>query len=1409
MPTLRLEDENCIQFPNYVDRLAALGKVDKDRGRWFPYTYEVVIMLWTAFLVQQRSSGVSSNSIDASGSGTNKEADSPLAQAASGAHRVTVASAPLLFEVIKQSLGHRMKMLSREFRRGDKDKTDKKSKCPPLAVLDDALQSTLEQLISVITDACIDSRNFDSRDVRQMSIDVNDTIIRFLRDMFGFLRPSSAYRLVLVYLSRFVNKEGRQYQDRDSSIGLRCSWEITKLRLNAVTALIRFPDFLRVCSPQMNNWGDWWTKDSQHHAPDKFFDDVLERYKRLEMSEFVTDGAFQGSELKIPSIRPHWLTEIVTDICLQGTEHAEQYIQQRAASLLHELFWASSQQSMVNGTSPVVGSMYITFLERVLLRTSYLSNFAPKSQLRKDILPCILFILQTAPSGLLRAQWRKLCWKTCGKGSLDRYGGVSGSLFSNGEAASSQEQSKNPFYLKNEPDILDMFTLLNMSLSTIEYEGCEDLLENDGGCENDDQIVVWHKEYLLSLGKENQQPFMKKRQPSSQGKRLSNGSTSKRDKEDRGYLSTGSRKWQAHDGSMVIINSGHQIVTELYALLDSSSVGQSQLNPARPNPVRRNSSVATPKAEALFGKDVSSSRSEFKFSRPDTVVFVRAATSLYLHSLALRASDIILVRTFKVSADLVKIFGIKVFLEACGETLQHWLRVVSMHCGARRAQVRIEATDFLELILRTTWESFGSFFRIRVPLLAVQTEVMERIVAIAAARYYREERRQSATLDNFSNASAEASLAPLWRTLDRLHHQPASQNVAFRGALIRLAEKLKKLYRAYIAARALSYLKGVKSPKNSNQEGETDRKLNSSDSDALVRAYRICVLRVINASAGYSKQFLGFHGTSLSNSSVAHYEAVEDAFLDAADVFSPTELPEHRVAWLQMLTDFHQSRKKYAEEATCHFQIHVTLKQAARLHGSLWSNTPFLPWTSSPIEPIHIGGDTPSGNPIDYSSDFDFDEAEAPYGRQVDDVNSSRRIFYRVANSVRANTEDWETGLCKTLFCGVTFAAEYCSVSSWITLREMEEKMVEEAESAGVLFLEAGIIESCRFAWNLATQYYSEKFSYGKLANVYGCLARAVVSQVPPIDASQNQEVSISLGRFYRVWFHGGAPDELIGAEFVYRTASGVRLEQFGEALREVIKCIIPDRTPIHLVLDGKADESSQRGYGGFSRLGPAPLEPVRIKVTPLRPLFGKAGKIRGLPEWFHRYIDESMSRVSDRQPHKRRGKGHKTGGLSEGTGQMTSPGHRGNNLSFSSSASVFASSGSSASGSMFSRRSSLSKVGDGNRGQNGGPSSADTELAGVDKFGFLQPVHHKDRMRGNKDWWKPASGDFAQKSLKVTQLQVAQSFPACVTRQAVVHRVVFTLSPLEAGVDGVCQWCSVLFRTAVATNGQAVLGRT
>ena len=1369
------EEASAISLPTFLGRLQAMGAARNTSARWFPYAYEVIILQWAAVLSEQRRLGKHGESGEKQDANTDKSTrnDDALSQGALRSIGVAVAGAPMLLEIIKQSLGFRIAKLFREHLVHLEGRD-----CPPLVKLDGNLLSSLEQIVTMITDVCLDSRNFDSWELRQTSVDVNDSVVRFLRDMFSFLAPGCVHRLFLAYFSRFKADASKGFQDKDSSIGLRVSWEISKLRLNAVTTMVRYPDFIRVNSPQMLNWGLWWT-DKPTASSDDFYNSTLGRYEQFGLRALV-DGDIPTPD-HFPSMKPHWLAELLTDICLLGTEHVEQYIQNRSASLVHELFWICSQEGIFNGISAPVSSMFLTFLEKLLSRVGYISSFSPKSQLRKDLLPCVVFVLQGAAPGLLQALWRRLCTRVEGAGQLERYRITSGSGgvdFAGNDSLLDGYQSKGSHSNGElrQPDALDMYSLLNLTLRTLEFEGSEEHIEVESG-ESRDNVEVWRKEFLHSPS--NSGPRHETRTPW--------GLEKSQIPETDTYTSTVSRRWQAHDASIVVVNTGHQIVLEMYRILQKCPTGKSFLNPAV------SQSPASPR---FFVDPVEEDGSTCGLGYADVVLFVRAATSLYLQTLALRTSDLAITRALKLTAEIIKIFGIRTFLEAVGQTLQHWMRVILFHCGARRANVRIESTDLLELVLRSSWECFGSFFRIRVPLLAVQTEVMERIVATAAARYYREQRRHGMVFEPFSNVSAEASLVPLWRTFDRIETKPASQNVAFRGALIRMAGKLKILYRAYVAARVLSFLHG------SQGSFEEDLEQKDYNTEARIRANRISTLRVINQSEGHSKQFLGVQGTRQHQSRVAHFEAVEDALIDAANVFSPSELPEHRVAWLRMLANFHASRKKYAEEATCHFHIHMTLYQAARLHGALWSNTPFLPWTDNMPDPVYIDGDTPPDP--DYQSDFELDDVEEQYGRRMDNTSCFRRIFYRVANSVGLGNSDWQSGASKNLFCGLAFPSEYHSISPWISLQEMEEDMVEESELAAELFLRAGIVENSRLSWNLAAQYYSEKFNYPKLALTYGNLSRAIISQVPRIDSSLPQEVSDNLGRFYRVWFHGGAPDELSGVEFVYRTEGTVSLDQFGEELEAVIKSIIPDKMPIHLLLDGHTEERFDDGSAnyGFSRMGQPQLEPVKIKVTRLRPLFGRLAKARGLPEWFLHYVDDAFSGSSTVDKGGmanggglRRAESSPSGGVFDGLDAT-----RGHSRSFSASVySVNSWSTTTVGQNRVSRP--LHGVGDRSSRLSG---AQEGELSGVDKFCF---IHARDRSKGSKDWWKAAKGNFMEKNLKVTQLQVAQPFPACSARQVVIHRLVFSISPLEAGIDTVCQWCSMLFRTAVATVGMAVLG--
>ena len=391
-----------------------------------------------------------------------------------------------------------------------------------------------------------------------------------------------------------------------------------------------------------------------------------------------------------------------------------------------------------------------------------------------------------------------------------------------------------------------------------------------------------------------------------------------------------------------------------------------------------------------------------------------------------------------------------VFLSAVGETLQHWMRVILELCGSRRAEVRVEACEFMNLLLRLTWDAYGSFTRIRLPLLAVQAEVMERVVSKASNKFVAEQKQLGLDPIPLPNDAAEAALSPLWRTIDRLHNKSASTNRSFKSALARLAIKMKKIYGAYLAAHAF-----ITVSRDSTGIDRQNADSTSANPNQFVQRMRVSVHRIVTNTALFSRRFLGNHVSVIPDLSSIQTEAVEDAFIVAADVFSSTELPSHRVAWLQKLADFHRLRGRFAEEATCRCCIYHTYREAALQHDHVWSSSPFLPWAS---QRTHLACEGHAIVP-------ELDEAEYSSAsgskQQLERLSSSfRRIFYRSADSVRVRTGDWgEISGGKYLFYGVALKSEYSSVSPWYSHKVMEENMINEVELSGDLYLKAGIVE--------------------------------------------------------------------------------------------------------------------------------------------------------------------------------------------------------------------------------------------------------------------------------------------------------------------------------------------------------------
>ena len=235
-------------------------------------------------------------------------------------------------------------------------------------------------------------------------------------------------------------------------------------------------------------------------------------------------------------------------------------------------------------------------------------------------------------------------------------------------------------------------------------------------------------------------------------------------------------QWYSHDATSIVTTAARAIVTEMIILI-RPVVGRSASAP----------DLSAFHVEHLhLNKPIG--QSELNYSVADLALFVRSVGRVYLEGLSLNQSDGCVVNLILASVELLKAFGLKLFLLAMGDSLQDLLRVLLFHAGARRATVRVQALEFLVLLLRACWAGNGTLTQIRVPCLAVFVEVMDRVAA------------RNAGLNGLgSEKDVIVALSPLVKSMERLQHSSVSRNLSFKSGLTRFAKQLVVLYKAYVA----------------------------------------------------------------------------------------------------------------------------------------------------------------------------------------------------------------------------------------------------------------------------------------------------------------------------------------------------------------------------------------------------------------------------------------------------------------------------------------------------------------------------------------------------------------------------------------------------------------------------------
>ena len=134
-------------------------------------------------------------------------------------------------------------------------------------------------------------------------------------------------------------------------------------------------------------------------------------------------------------------------------------------------------------------------------------------------------------------------------------------------------------------------------------------------------------------------------------------------------------------------------------------------------------------------------------------------------------SEIVLIKTELASIKILKVLGINLFLTAAtSDILQYWMTVILVHCGGRRSKVRVQALDFLELILRLHWDSFGVMWGSHYLQLwqkswsTLWQQQQPNIVEHKCVKMY------LVVYSIYQTLRQKVALTPLWRTLKCVHN---------------------------------------------------------------------------------------------------------------------------------------------------------------------------------------------------------------------------------------------------------------------------------------------------------------------------------------------------------------------------------------------------------------------------------------------------------------------------------------------------------------------------------------------------------------------------------------------------------------------------------------------------------------
>lgn len=568
--------------------------------------------------------------------------------------------------------------------------------------------------------------------------------------------------------------------------------------------------------------------------------------------------------------------------------------------------------------------------------------------------------------------------------------------------------------------------------------------------------------------------------------------------------------------------------------------------------------------------------------RTMTLKVVRYSLFTALHGLYCHQTVGSVISFLHIPRQVLRVYGVEIFLSAVGDTLQDWVRVLFRCFSYSQIEVTNTACELIVLLLSSCYRLYGSTTRIADVLKAVLFDSIEAIIDVyhnTTESIAEEDKlldpilQAILTLQQNSKSILESVIASNSDTSISSQRQCNSSLVTSQETemIMATARELETLFHAITQLRH-----HLMTPVAYLWEGGSGLDI------ALKRgSQRRSRLRKSSVASLLST-------TTTSSPLVADMDAVAESFLAASNVFDPIRLPRLRIFWLEQLVRLHESLRTRGDLAEARWRIYEVMLKVENHWESTWALRKPLSWRkgSKSVEEVSPENSpdrrkvAPPRTPSPGSSPTKRLSTASPASPVIAAPTTSDRTLAMASSQNPRN------------FLGLLFqTVNMPSAKPWADKAQFYTHMEQTLTACKVHLCNIGLSYLAERSTFALVDLNRKTIQVRKIAEEYATLAASFQA------TSDSGNSNFGMGTFYWVQFIGQGIPVQLRHEFIYRNSMNLHVSEVHSEFKRLIEASVSPGIEVKVasqLLPSTADIDSEHAIIFITS-----VKPVYLPATP------------------------------------------------------------------------------------------------------------------------------------------------------------------------------------------------------------------